>query len=359
MSIGIITYHRAINYGAILQTYALQNYLTNHFDRETYVIDYLSKKIDSDYSTKYTMKSIVKKFLVGRYEDITKKKFESFMMNNLVLSKSFDADTISNVSNLYDVYFTGSDQVWNYKGNNFDSNYFLNFVSDINKRNSYAASIGMSSIPQEYNSFYYENLKKMNMISVREKSAKRIIDEFNLNKTVQVVVDPTLLLNKNDWFKLIKDKIEKQTKQEYILIYSFSLSDSLYKLAIDLSKKTGLPIYSITNSPKNWRGIKKITGVGPLDFLSLFFNAKYILTNSFHGTAFAINFNKVFWVDLSTSVNKAVTSRITDLLEELNIKERSNLVPDNLIIDYNLVNSKLELMREKSNHFLSMVCSNE
>lgn len=359
MSIGIITYHRAINYGAILQVYALQKYLHENFDDEVYVIDYLSNKIKNDYSTKLNIKTITKKFLVGRYETRTKNKFDLFLSNQLNLSRPYNEETISTASDLYDLYFTGSDQVWNYKGNDFDTNYFLSFVSDVRKRNSYAASIGMASIPSEYIPFYKSNLIGMNNISVREKSAQKIICDLNLNKKVQVVLDPTLLLKDKEWSNLIGSGKIIKVEKPYILIYSFSLSDDLYKFALDLSDKTGLPIYTITNSPKKWKRINNLYSVGPLDFLDLFKNADYVLTNSFHGTAFSINFNKVFWVDLSTSVNKAVTSRITDLLDELDIQDRTKLSCYNMSIDYDKVNQRLEAMRKQSKNYLCKVCFNE
>ena len=351
--IAIITYQRAINYGAILQAYALQTKI-KEFGNYCEIIDYRNEKLENRHKKKKfseckSIKDLIKYYLL--YKNTNKKydKFREFSDKYLDLSSPMHSrkDLIKNESK-YDVFITGSDQVWNYKINGMDSVFFLDFVKNKSKKRSYAASFGLSEIPQEYRQAYTDLLSDFNSILIRENKGAKIIKEL-LSKESSVVLDPTMLLSKERWLTLINNT--QNSNDKYILVYAFGGSQNIKDLALNISHKTGYKILWINNTYKHSAKIRYIKSAGPEEFLSLFNNAEYIITNSFHGTAFSINFNKQFFTELlpeSTGVN----SRLEDILDLFDLKERRVLSSDASVIesqiDYEKVNIKLEEERTKS-----------
>ena len=212
--IGILTYHRAYNYGAVLQAYALQSAIQN-INYNVEIIDYCCDYIEKIGSEK-SIKNIIKFILSGRRINQTKKKFVKFRNDKLNLSNNdFNRDTIKEIADLYDIYIVGSDQVWNYQGSNFDKTYFLDFVKQNTKKKSYAASFGISKIPPKYEKEYIRLLNKFSDISVREKQGINIINNL-LGKDCELVLDPTLLLSKKEWKE--KTSISNRIiKEKYLL----------------------------------------------------------------------------------------------------------------------------------------------
>ena len=172
-----------------------------------------------------------------------------------------------------------------------------------------------------------------------------------MGKEVNVNLDPTLLLHKEDWKKKIDEPL---VKEKYLLIYSFGMTDEMYQTVCRISAEKKIKPIMLTNSIRLYKNIKKAVGVGPLEFLNLFYYADFVLTNSFHGMAFSINFNKDFYVETTSELNKSVRSRICDMLELFHISER--LIQNSVQlsgIDYNVVNKILELERKKSDAYLN------
>lgn len=358
--IGIITYHRAINYGAILQVYALQKKI-NEFGVQSIILDYRNNKLENIHSKNRlsnceSPKDYIRYVLIDKNFNKKHEKFRDFAREHLKLSTPMYSieDLIEN-EDKYDLFITGSDQVWNYKINDMDSAYFLDFTQEKTKKKSYAASFGLSEIPLEHQKTYTDLLNDFDSILIREKQGAKIIKEL-LSKESSVVLDPTMLLSKEKWKTLINNV--KSSKDKYILVYGFGGSRNIKNLALNISHKTGYKILWINNTYKYSTKIKYIKSAGPEEFISLFNNAEYIITNSFHGTAFSINFNKQFFTELlpeSTGVN----SRLQDILELFDLKERRVLSSDARIIesriDYEKVNAKLEEERKKSNSLLKHV----
>lgn len=361
--IGIMTYQRAINFGAILQAYALQTKikeLGNHCE----IIDYRNEKLENRHKKKEiseckSIKDLIKYFLLYKNANMKHDKFREFSDRFLELSSPmYSSKDLLIYESRYDIFITGSDQVWNYKINNMDTAYFLDFVKNKSKKKSYAASFGLSEIPLEYQKTYKDLLSDFDTILIREKQGAKIIKEL-VSKESAVVLDPTMLLSKEEWLTLSNDV--QSSNGKYILVYAFGGSRNIKDLALNISNKTGYKILWINNTYKYSTKINYIKSAGPEEFLSLFNNAEYIITNSFHGTAFSINFNKQFFTELlpkSTGVN----SRLEDILDLFNLNGRRVLSSEASVIesriDYETVNAKLEEERMKSTSLLKHAIEN-
>jgi len=183
---------------------------------------------------------------------------------------------------------------------------------------------------------------------IREKQGADIIREL-LSRESQLVLDPTLLISKEEWHSLAKENYS--VSERYILVYAFSGSKNIMDFAKNISKKTGHKIVWISNTYKKSMNIKYVKSAGPEEFLGLFINAEYIITNSFHGTAFSINLNKQFFTEMLLDTS-GVNSRLEDILELFGLENRIVTSCDAGIIDtpidYKEVNRILETEREKS-----------
>lgn len=350
-NLGIVTFHRAINYGAVLQVYALQNMITK-LGKDSHVIDYRNPILEKKHQEKSILKSkglkdIIKYFLLYRDYNKKHKKFREFSRQHLDISETcITQNDLKEQTTKYSAFICGSDQVWNHNITEFDTTYFLSFA-DKKQRKSYAASFGISNIEEQLKDKYAKLLNEFNNLATREKQGSEIIKELT-GREAEIVLDPTLLLDKDEWFKLSSNNI---IEEKYVLIYGFGGSKNLIPLAKSLARKQKLKVIIIGNSHKKDKEITYIKSAGPKDWLSLFKNAEYVFTNSFHGTAFSINFQKNFYVELLPA-ETGVNSRIEDILALFNLKHRLIKSSDNLIfessIDYEQVMKILKMEREKS-----------
>lgn len=354
MKLGIITFHRAINYGAVLQAYAL-NKATKELGYQSEVINYRYNKIDNGYIL-FSSKSLKRKLSDLYYYPIKSvkiKKFQDFINSNIDLSKETykNTDELKKSNNVYDIYLTGSDQVFNLNMTGDDKNYFLDFVNENSKKNSYAASFGQKQIPEDKKNMYIELLNKFNNISVREKDAIGMVENL-LGKKPRIDVDPSFLLSKEQWKDI---SVAPKEKNKYIVLFVMQKNKTIFNFAEELSKKTGYEIIFITDGYKKLLKAKHKKTVSPQEWLGYFLNAEYIITNSFHGLAFAINFNKKFFVELQKPPAPG-NSRLETLLEEYDLKNR--LIKDGKCdyieeeIDWNIVNKKLKENKQKSLEYL-------
>ena len=207
---------------------------------------------------------------------------------------------------------------------------------------------------------YSELLKGFKYITVRERQGADLVRKL-CNEEVPVVLDPTLLLKKSDWEEIISNLPVPSKK---IVVYTLSRSDLLMNIADALSKETGLEIAVLNPRLRNIFSKTSAYTSGPEEFINLFMNAEYVLTNSFHGTAFAINFNKKFLVELPDGERGKLNSRIENILELLNLKDRYvNTMDLNKMyadIDWDNVNYILDIERNKSfSHLKLMIGKNE
>ena len=357
MKVGILTFQQAINYGAILQLYALQH-MIQKIQIDTDVINYMSPKLKQDYKVIRfkTLKDFLAKVFAAKAFCERKRKFKNFEKIYLNLTSEFyTKNELKFASKKYDYIITGSDQVWNYLITNIDSTYLLDFVEDRNKKLSYAASFGIEKIPNNLKEKYKNLLKDFKAISVREKQGQNIIKEL-CNLDVPVVLDPTLLLNKNEWSKL---NLPKEKREKYILVYCLRKSDLLNDMAKTLQRETDFKLVILNPRARFMYSRFSAATAGPEEFVELFMNAEYVLTNSFHGTAFSINFNKNFLVDLDGNAAQNTNSRLLNILELVNLTDRIVSEPQDIRkmyeeIDYKKVNEILDIERKKSLDYLKI-----
>ncbi|WP_034549721.1 polysaccharide pyruvyl transferase family protein [Carnobacterium funditum] len=350
--IGVVTFHRSLNYGAVLQTYGLVKAIESE-GYEVNVVDYRNDQLENRDSYKRFFKTkglfrIIYQYLDLPFWIIRRNKFDAFL-SNIVSGKRY-TEIGSEADRDYDSFMVGSDQVWNYKITNSDENFFLNKITNNIKKNSYAASFGISKIPKDKNEYYQKGLNNFNCISVREDTGAIIVEKYKQYKP-EVVLDPSLLLNKEEWIS-VSDK--SKLKYDYILIYQRAYSKTLIDFAKRISEENECKIITINGNPRQKVNGKNIIDAGPEEWLSLMNNAKYIVTNSFHGVAFSINLNKEFFVELLDE-KFGVNSRLDNIIKLFNLEDR--LIKNNLKknldkIDYLKVNEILEKNRIQSKKYI-------
>lgn len=376
MKIATITFHNVNNYGALLQAYALQQTILN-MGYDTELIDYTRQNL-KDVLVWFGNKSkcflkgkpdkqlySIKEFLdmVFAGEGNTKEiapAFNSFRKNKLKLSSPANRNNVGKLAENYDLVITGSDQVWNCGRVNIEPTYMLDFVNESRKKGSYAASFGISEIPEKYKHIYKNLLSDFSYLSVRENKGAEIIKDL-IDREAKVVLDPTFLLNKEQWEKLPDKKIDNS--QKYILVYQLEYSKNLMSFARKLSKEIGLPLKFIRKPVKENIEEDYCVGLGPDGWVEQFLNAEYIVTNSFHGTAFAINFNKNFFTEVSQErIRAAMSSRLINLLNIFDLNDRfiDNGENKNMLsnINYDIVNVKLDELRQQSLDYLKDMIDN-
>jgi polysaccharide pyruvyl transferase WcaK-like protein len=358
LKIGILTFHDADNYGAVLQAYALTESIKNiKLDLQVEIINYKMPFILRPYKLIrfktediYTfIRTLLSSVIYLKVRGIKKSKFNAFRKRYMSLSDNvyYKAKEI----NGYDAYIVGSDQVWNSDITGYEDIFFLSFCNNSAKKISYAASIGKNKLTKLDAEFIKQHIDNLEFISVREDNAVELIKAFT-NKKICRVLDPTFLLGEYEWAKLVSDK---KITQDFILLYMVSMNEEALKVADIISKMMKLPVWYINDSYKKDKyKFKHIRGIGPLEFLVLVKNAKFIVTTSFHGTAFSIIFNKKF----VTVPYKRTSSRMVELLKRIKLENRiieaSSEFDSNyeFNIDYTIPNEILEQEKEKSLMFL-------
>jgi|LSQX01.3.fsa_nt_gb hypothetical protein len=354
--VGIVTFHRAINYGAILQAYSLYT-VCKRMGADPVIVDYRNPRLENRHKEFRwkdckTPKDYIKFVLLANNYNNKFRKFRYFYEDYLELSKPYlTLEDLKKDISYYDRYICGSDQVWNGGITDLDPAYFLTFANT-EQRNSYAASFGFGVLADDKIDKYKQLLSGFNHMSVRERDGADIIKRL-LGNEVSVVLDPTLLLNKEDWSTLTVQSKHK----DYILVYGFGKGNHLLDFAISLAKETGLKIVRIGNSYMPSRKFSYERSACPREFIGLFSAASYVVTNSFHGTAFAINFNKEFFTEMLPEA-QSVNSRLENILDLFDLGSRQIRSSDASriqAIDYDHVNEKLKNERERSLEFLESI----
>jgi hypothetical protein len=359
MKIGIITFHCARSYGAVLQTAALYQKLSELSNSaEVYIIDYCPKSIKQSFLYKKIQKNNPLINLLRLLYSVVQLPFtiEAIYKLNLFRRKYFICIKKEDIKML-DLIVCGSDQIWNpllTKG--LDPHYFGIIDESYHiKSIAYAASDG-GNLEADQTDSINKYLNNLDSISVREKSMIQLIQKY-YKGSISSVLDPVFLPDSSFWNAILS----KRKYENYILIYQFH-NDDIIKDAKKIAKQTGKKIIEITNGFPYRIMLKSthkiLASIGPEEFISLFVYADYILTNSFHGAAFSIIFNKQF-CSYKKENDKGV-ARIADLLSEFDLTERYVDHADEVIfkkIDYLAVNRIREQKCLASFHFLNEVIS--
>lgn len=356
MKIGLMTWFRYNNYGTVLQAYSLQQILKkNKFN--SILIDYYPRGTNKNVNElSYFFDLALSKINKTKYI-VNKDMFEKFINNYLdTTDKCNNYYELKMLSEEFDAIICGSDQIWS--PYNFDANYFLSFANK-NKIMSYSPSFGMSAINDIYLEKRVSNLlNRFSIISVREKTGANLIKKIS-GKDAEVTLDPTLLLDKNGWNKILNKKLNNELKEKkYILCYFLGNSNKYYKNIIKCSQEYNLEIINIPAiGSQKLNKYSTIDNIGPSEFVTLIKNATLILTDSFHGTIFSINYNKDFFAykRFKDSDKKSQNSRVIDILNKLNLNDRLIDAKSKINckdINYNCVNNELKSIRNSSLNYL-------
>jgi len=358
----ITTLFGVTNYGTVLQAYATQKKIQD-LGYDSDILNYTQKRLsllNVIKKSNHEAKNIKSKlFILGSVcfrlvpNVIIKKIFSKFVNKYLVLTSNNINDYVEVKKSFdyskYSCFLTGSDQVWNSKYNEgIDYVYYLKFVPDDLNKVSYASSIGMNEFPKEEKKEIKNLLNRYNHISVRELSAQEELKKMSIDS--KLVLDPTMLLNIDEWKLIEKDM---NINEKYLLVYILGRDKSIMDIAEKVAAERNLKIIKIgldfIHSSKIYKNYQFCS---PNEFVYLFRNADFILTNSFHGLAFSINFNKQF---LAISP-KTYNTRLLSILTLFDLTDRLIINNDDLIndanINYDLVNKKLSKYRNDSIDFL-------
>lgn len=310
--IGILTFHASNNYGAVLQAYALRKTLSGlSKDNEVHIIDYRCEGTITPTAFKDIKKKKGTAGALLHYRQISamNKKFNLFRKKYLNMTDSYyDLESLGIAVNEYDAIISGSDQVWNLRWSDGDPVYFQTFHNQNDKKYSYAASFGFTELEDSKEKFYREALESFRGISVREKTGADIV-RGRLGLECVQSLDPTLLLTADMWSDIASDPA---INRKYILVYMVPKQESIINYALELGKKTGLPIVMLSKNLKPLN-VHHYGSSSPQEFVGWFKNAEYVITNSFHGTAFSCIFGRNIWIDLNTE--RGFNTRSKSLIE--------------------------------------------
>lgn len=364
MRIATITCHDVYNYGASLQAYALQSYCEQQGVSYT-IIDYKPPYLSGHYSLMAINNPVFNKPLVRwlyRFAKLPgrlimrrkKKRFDAFTYDYLRLTPRRYASCAELKADCpkADLYIAGSDQIWNTLfPNGADAAFYLDFVDNKGRKISYAASFATDKIKAGKESFVRDQLKNFDAISVRESSGLELLKTLGQDKGM-LVCDPVFLLSDQQW-KALPFSPVVDIRQPYILVYDCERSGVLKACVRELQQQTGLSVYSL--SPLKGGYEQKYYGMGgPLEFVTLMANADYVLTNSFHATAFSLIFHKNFFV---VNRSEGINTRMQDFLSLLGLTDRLISGPDKVTttaIDFSEVSEVLSELIGNSKAFIEL-----
>ena len=361
----IATMHRGSNFGSALQVYALSQSIKK-CKAIPIVLDYIPNRIKFSKVLGETLKKMfsLSSSLQQRYQAFrglclllsNTFYYGRFFRRELSMTKSYYSIEEIEKANLYtDVYMTGSDQVWNSTHNQgIDRVFFLDFLPKEAKRVAYAASFGKTELEEWEKDITQTLLSRYSAISVRESSALKILESIDIHNGVNVL-DPTLLLNKDEWSR----RCPKLKEEPYLLIYSVEPEkQQIIQIAREIAASLNLKVYMVEWGVKAHAGVDKmVCNIDPLKLMSYFLHADYVVASSFHGTAFSVNLNKPF----ISVAPKCFNTRAQSLLNLVGLSERlvtfDSFSLDSALatIDYTSVNEILESERTKSMKYLKSI----
>ena len=362
--IGILTIPRADNYGSVLQAFAVQKFIDN-ICNDNEMIDFVPRYIKGRYPLLFInnnsrlkrIVSILKQLPSIQYRITKKKRFEEFRKNIRFSERTiFDPNKIKK----YSIIVVGSDQLWNTRITNYEESFFLDFANKRTKKIAFSISFGYSDRTPEEIEFYKKKIKKFDYISVREEQDLDFVKSIN-KRNVENLLDPTLLVDKNIWYKFIKPNYKKT---KYILIYTFKNYGTFGSIVNKVKQITGLNVLRIDLENgirlKDNNGFKYVKKVGPIEFLNLIFNSSLVITDSYHGTCFSIIFEKNFY----TIPYEGTENRMISLLSKLNlqgriIKDFNDIKSNSQSIDYDIVNEIIKAESEKAMTFMSRALNSD
>lgn len=358
MKISVITLHAVVNYGSALQTYATQK-IFNNLGLETEIINYrresiLNKSIfeiikEKSFSTKY---KLIRILMYNSYSK-GRKTFDEFLNKYVNQTKqlyTYDEDFEKYPINA-DIYCTGSDQVWNSGWHNGTPKpFYLAFAPNDKKKIAFSASFGKEKLDDGEKQEVKELLSSYDAISIRETSGVEIVKDLGIDNAVHIL-DPTMVLDPKYWYELSEDRL---VKEKYVFIYQLCNNPEMDKYAVELAKKKGLKLVRLCIRHDMLRKPGKGIVLPPVEgFLSLIRHAEYVLTDSFHCTAFSVDFHKQFVSFYPNAYGSRLESVVNMVgYPERLIKDYSNFEIADKAIDYKKVDEILSSKRKEAMDFL-------
>ena len=343
--IHILTFHNALNYGAVLQCYALHTTLNEIGDCD--VLDYDGRIT----SSKFNIKSFVKKILIFYRTCRKRKKFNRFIQKHIKTTTKFDTykELCEYAWGDDDSFCVGSDQVWNWDFVGENEAYFLMFVPKGLNKFSYAASVG-----QELDLPHIKKIKKcvksFSGISVREMTACDALKKNGVSSCQNI--DPVFLLSKKQWEEASVPV--KNEDKPFVLVYLLQKAPNVLRAAREYAKKKDLRIVFISTGVKREIKAEYVVSCGPSEFLRYFLKADVVFTNSFHGVSFSILFNKVFFFEFLQDGTRT-NSRLRDVTEMFQLQGQNiaNNQTWQCTINYTSVNNIIEKKRSEAIDYLT------
>lgn len=341
-----ITYAHSPNYGSCLQAYALQNAIELlNINGEDCCYQIIPIQLFKDYPIIGLNGHIANFFIKWN-----RLQYRSFYKKHMRFVQCSSIKELPKLNDQSDAFVCGSDVIWNDSFNRHVGAYYLDFAEKY--RFSYAASFGKVDFSDEYFRFAADKINRLDAISVREQSAVQIAKRCT-PKNITVVADPVILVDRFDWEKISK---KPSNKKPYIFVYATHLNDTINSFLKKIKETSNLRIVWAVAGPKQAikKGILKVQT--PSEWLGLINNAEYVVTNSFHATAFSVLFHKRFFTVVNGDKTKGINVRMNDFLNTIGLEDRIfSDIPDVLDlseIDYFDVDTKIEEMRQSSLAFL-------
>ncbi len=365
LKVYIITCHDVYNAGASLQAYALQHFLQSR-GADAYIIDYKPEYLSFHYrlwqvrnprfNHPLLREAYVLAKLPGRIWALfsgKKRKYDKFRTCYLRLTKRYETfQDLCEDAPTGDCYIAGSDQIWNpFFPNGKDPAFFLCFAPQSTRKLSYAASFGISEISDVDIERMRPWVKKLDAVSVREKTGLRILDKMAIPAVK--VCDPVFLLDQEEWENMLHGQ---EISAGHILLYDFDKNPDIEKIANHFSHKTRRQVFSILPT-----ATMKLSPMnpGPLEFLELIKSADMVLTNSYHAVAFSLLFQKEFY---AFARKEPLNNRIIGLLKDADLEDRFFDNPQSFHeaqpIQWEYVKKRIEKQKETSVAFLDKECLN-
>ena len=358
--IGILTFHGAHNYGSVLQSYASVMTLRK-LNYEPEIINLRNQAQIDAYRIFNTSSKLRRLFKLLIYPQLAsrRRKFEHFINHVLPISaKEYRTGNEIKVDELdYDIYYTGSDQVWNPACQDFEPAYYLDFVGHKHRTVAYAPSLGKGCFDESDRQKIKSLLENVDYLSCREESGTRLINELSGRDAIQVC-DPVLLPNRKEWSNFA---VASKRRRKYILAYFLDNNHGDRSQLESLRKATGYEVVILNDYIRDFINphIHLKLNASPQEFLGLIRDAEIVYTNSFHATAFSVIFQKKFFTAIANSENVANNndSRKIDFLKSIGLEDRLVKIGEsadlNKKIDWSAAYDKLSTFRTKSLNYLN------
>lgn len=349
--VGIVSIYKTGNYGGTLQAYALQKVINDAGLARAQIIPYCCDAINGKLDLAYFKTAGAVKTAAAVVDKLCylprMKKVDRFI-HSFAGEREMTRRELAELNEQYDIFLSGSDQLWNPEIQQGDCFYLQDFVTDPVKKRSYASSFGRNSLPEDCIPAYRELLGQFHTITVREKTGADIVEQLT-GRRPEVVLDPTLLLTAEQWEQILPPLV---MEGDYLFTYRMTYTSTLTQAAVRGRKELDCRVLAVPfllgHCPK--------TCVRPdlssLEWIRGIYDSRYVVTDSFHGVVFSILFSKPFYYVVTSPTAKARLSRLETLLEQLGISDRLVEDPEQCdftkSIDYPAVQERLSRLREHS-----------